>query len=235
MNPLISNFLMDDIQVVIEQAVYWANAGYYTNPSDELCFSSLLTLLKCLDDDSPLRLDIETIAAKMFVNGGQTCLMNRLMLGPKHPFVLSMEINTSKERLKLCDNLMQVQLKFDRKLYSLCGIDSTLTFEKITLFLAIYTPTHFLYATVDVEEIQWNAAIVAQSIFFHNLPPDKFPKQERLFIIGMLRPPTAFCNKVTSFKNLGKFYEWLKTSSVRRMILAYGITILESSSRFGIN
>ena len=229
MNPLISKFLMDDTQIVIEQAKLWTDADYYFSSTYEVYFSSLLTLLKFLDDDNPIRSDIETIAAIMYVNGEKTCVESRLTLGANHPFVLSMEKDASKEKLALCDTQMQTQIKCRRKLHSL-GYGWNLFFDRDKMFLGKNKLPHLLWAIVKEDDLEWemNDPLLADINYFEN------SDQSRLFILSMLRPPSTFCESVTSCTSLKDFQKLLQRSAIRRMILTYGITILESSFLYNV-
>ena len=243
--PLISKFLMDDIQIVVDHARHWTSAGYYSTRSDEgqlspfvseINFSALLTLIKLLDEDSPIRLKLETIAAKMYTADVKTCAESRLILGPNHPLVLSMEKSTPKEKLDLCNSQMQLQFKCGRKVHSFCGDDSIFIFDPHGDFLTKNKLSYLLRAKIEKDNLEWEMKkpMVARLIYFKN-KPGKDPAQNRLFIISKLRPPAAFCEIVLSFKSILEFRVLLGVSKMRQMILTYGITILESSSSYGVN
>ena len=223
MHPFIGKLLMDDIQCVVEQI-----CRYCTEES----FSHILTIIKFLDDKSPIRLELEVIAAKMYASARNSCPESRMLLGPSHPLVLSMEKNASEEEFVLCDAKMQSQLVFGRKLYSQCGHDSAYGFELHQLFMSILHPTYLLKANIVVDGIEWKEKIpiVADVIYFYNRPSED--PMHNLFIISTLSLPPDFCEEVTSFTSLKKFHKYMEGPSIRRMILTYGITILESSSLF---
>ena len=244
LNPLISKFLMDDIRIVVDHARLWTNEGYYTTRSAEVQFftfmvevnySSLLTLIKLLDDDSPIRLKLETIAAGMYTAKDRTCPESRLILGPNHPLVLSMEESASKEKLDLCDTQMQLQNKCGRRIHSLCRDKTIMIFTPDLNFLTIYLRTTLLSAKIKDDDLKWemNGPIVSRGICFEN-QPGKDPVQNRLFILSALRPPTAFWDRVLSCKSISEFRMLLEVSKMRQLILTYGITILESSSLYGV-
>ena len=245
LDPLISKFLMDDIQIVVDHARHWTNANYYSIRSEEvqlslfvaeINFSALLTLIKLLDEDSPIRLKLETITAGMYTAEVNACAESRLILGPNHPLVLSMEKNASIGKLQLCNTQMQLQLSCGRKVHSFCGDDSILIFDPHRDFLIKNKRIYLLTAEVEKDNLNWEMKepMVARLIYFEN-KPGKDPAQNRLFIISKLRPPAAFCEIVLSFKSLLEFRVLLGVSKMRRMILTYGITILESSSSYGVN
>ena len=228
MNPLIGKFLMEDILIVVEQIKHWSNPEYYSH------FSSLLTLLKFLDDDSPIRYNIETVTANMYVNRRATCAESRLILGPNHPFVVSMETDASKEKLDKCDAQLQIQANCDRKLHSLCD-GSSPNFKVDCLFLSKSNPSYVLSAIIEKDGLKWNGTdfTAFRYILFDNHPPEH--KQNRLFMLGKVRPPAIFSQRVVSSTSLREIYLILEESEMKRLILTYGITIFESSSLCGVN
>lgn len=235
MNPLIGKPLMDDIQTVVEQTRPWAIESNFSLSFRGAQLSHLLTTIKLLDADSSIRLELETIAAKMYAKGENACAESRLILGPSHPFVLTMEKSVSKEKLGLCEAQMQSQFMCGRKLHSLGGPDSIISFELDQYFITRHSPTHLLRAIIKEGEFEWKEKVptAASDMYFDN-KPSKDPKDFHLFIVSRLRPPPAFCEEVTSCTSLKDFLKLLKDSTIRQMILTYGITILESSSIFNV-
>ena len=234
MDPQIGKFLMEDILNVVEQIKHWSNQEYYSSFWGRVYFSSLLTLLKFLDDDSLIRSNIVAVTAKMYVNGEATCAESRLILGPNHPFVVSMEKDASKEKLDKCDAQLQIQANCDRKLHSLCD-GSSPNFKVDCLFLSKSNPSYVLSAIIEKDGLKWNGTdfTAFRYILFDNHPPEH--KQNSLFMLGKVRPPAIFSQRVVSSTSLREMYLILEESEMKRLILTYGITILESSSLCGVN
>ena len=222
-DPLIGSFLVDDIKCVLEQVKHATR--------DKVQFAPLLTLIKLLDDDSPISPDLETIAAKVYPKRSNACAESRMILGPNHPFVLTMEKGASQETLDLCDIQIQEQHSCDRKLYSI-GDGMSLNFDQNAMFLVTNNkPIHVLYATFDKDDyFSWDEKYskVADKIYFERF------SHSLLLIISMLRPPSTFCESVTSCTSLKDFQKLLQGSSIRRMILANGISILETSFLYNV-
>ena len=222
MHPQIGQHCTNEVHLVLSQFGKWIfsdNCGIWYNSA----FATLLAILKVHDEDSKVWQKASEIAARMYPKIGNSCRKSRVILGSNHVFVRSMEERfLTPEKLKVCIANVSSQLQYDRKVHS----------AKDDPFTRIASPT-FMIAKIEGNTLEWEGVSprFRWYIKFSDQPGTE-PKKTRLFICCRFSPPVSFWAKVTSWTNMEEFYKILKTSIMRRMILTYGMTILESSSLF---
>lgn len=148
-----------------------------------------------------------------------------MLLGDEHPFA-----EVLKEQIALYEEVTQTPNdKYKRKLYSMSNdiIKSVLgrTFIELTFW------TRHSAKILPDNSLVWN-----DKVNDNHKNTNQFINTQgleiRLSIYSNSHAPALFWNIVTSCKSLEKFLEIMEHPEIRRMILTYGMTILESSSYF---
>ena len=226
LHPQVGQYFTNEVHLVLTHFEKWIFSDIFCNWADYhfLTFTSLLTIIKVHDEDCKVWQKASEIAARMYPKISNSCWKSRMLLGPDHIFEKSMEAQSmTPENLRVC--IAKVSSQLDCKVHS----------AKDDPFTIIVKATYMI-AKIDGNTLRWEGlgASFRNKIWFTEQPGAE-PKQIRLFICCRFPPPVSFWTKVISWTNLKEFYGILKTSFMRRMILTYGMTILESSSSFKLS
>ena len=194
-------------------------------------YPTLMTLLNTLDDGL-IRSKVEEIAASIY--GDEiSFITTRLFLGLEHPFVKSMEEKIPASKWASYSALWQKHVECDFRVYSMGNI-WIFGSNPEDVFFHISYPT-FLRAVIKADNaLEWETAGLNHGKQIKFIAKPRPHRQIRLFVISKLPPPAAFWEEMLSCSDLPKFQAALKSRLIRRMILAYEITILESSSIYHI-
>ena len=197
----------------------------------EVFTPSLLTLVKILDD-GPVRRKVEEIVTTMHPMVEQAYVDCRMFLGDEHPIVKQIKKEMENGR-RSSDTSLNLQCQCDRKMYAMSFIGCTHSYDPLACFIDIDEHYHVSAIIKADKTLCWEGSNpkLGKSIRFTN-KPSGHSRQTRLFIISQLPAPATFWELVASCTSLEMFEEILKEPSVRIMILAYEMTILESSSEY---
>ena len=191
----------------------------------------LLNLLKFIDSHD-IREKVKEIVTSLYISAeSQSCRLDcRLILGPKDQFLATLEKNLSERA--------QIELKNPLiTSYSGCYFKFYSKGEKFRLPLLFdvmhkMDNHHFIWADINSDKIlDWEK----DSNSWKNISfAFNFFPSPCLFIVYESSPPSIFWTKIKSCKSLKEFKKLLTTPEIRRIILYYDITILESNIQFAI-
>ena len=230
MVPLLREYCTNDILFVLNELSIFVDSEQFTEKriSVGLCMIQIIKML----DDGPIREKVVEIATKMYTKKILSLTASRLILGSDHPFVKSMEKDVSKVALDLCASKLLQQHQYDHKVHSISNNEEIVLNENCEFI--VLGDRHYLNALITTEgSLRWNQSFPVKFLTIWN-SPGLNPKQMRIFFLYKFPPPATFWTEVKSCTNLPMLHATLNNLMIRRMILTYGITILESSSNYSI-
>ena len=149
-----------------------------------------------------------------------------LQLGcPEYKSACVLVLASAQALTRLVADEEEQQLSSTPKLHSLTNLPSVDPNRPFIKIMGTY-----LKATITKGILNWESNKASQYNVI-NIPDKEHPepRQRRLFIIFKINPPSFLCIKISSCQSLAKFYVLLETQEMKRLILTFGMTILETS------
>ena len=212
------------------------NIDSYSLERLSFLYPSLLTVITMLSP-SLARTKVEGIVANLYRKNieiyGPQC---RIILGTEHEFVEAMEKNVPEEVI----GRWNFQVDHSGKVHSLSG--GKIEHEKLPDFSLRICPNNTLvvkYGGVSKGVTKWNMRydINTSSIRIGEHPEEELSYRNHCcpLVVCMIQPPAIFWDKITSCTSLKMLHELIKSPEMRRMILTYGVSILEGKFRYRSN
>ena len=224
----------DDIRTVLNH-IQHSEKAYEMHLGDEKFATSLLTAFKFLDDGSIRTMvgEIITKIAQESIDIDGFVLANSMMLlEADHSFLVTtaeeFSDDDADDEIDSHYNTLDEEMNLDRKFHSIGnmgkpGIMST-CFPYHELVIALIEPDDSLKWEVR-QKAQFGKCFELCNVI------DPNSKQRRLFIINQLPVPQDFLKECSSCTSLPEFLKYLENLTTRRMILTFGIIILENNSK----
>ena len=216
----------DDILTVLNHVQHYAEEPHCKYVESEEYTTALITLFKFLDD-GPIRSKVGEIITKItneavmiFEHVGSI-----MLLGFDHPFIKAMKEKNLEQQFDLIG-----QLNFPHKTHSMGNI-------KTVCFLSdTDVPYHkAVRASIEPDDtLTWEGekeAKLENKILKIGVVDDP----QRLLIFSEIPVPNDFWEKLVSCTTMPEFLIYLESPTTRRMILTYGIIILETNPKVEYN
>ena len=227
MYPKIEAYCEKDILTVLAHLQLTAHPDNYPFSDVEWYRPSLITLVKFLID-CPVRTAVEKVLINVCSHGIHDYVNTKMLLGAEHPFIKNLENFYTTGQLAACGRHFQNQEPYKRKLYSMI-ISSRCNYNPGKQLVEIPYEEQ-VFTLIDREEtLKWqevDRTELQRSITFHN----QRDCEPLLAICSQLKVPAELWKKFTICENMTMFEIALKDIKVIRMILTYGLTIVESKS-----
>lgn len=213
---------VNDILLVFSQVQHFTSMDYYNHYT-----ATLITLLKFLEEGL-IRTKIEELLTDSSCCKGFDFTTSMMLLGDEHPFLEVLKKSVSEADFVAPNN------DFKRKLHSMSN-DLIKSLKPRELFIELsFCSRHSAIISTDdslvwIDEINVNHK---KSTVFRNSQGRQQGNENRLFIFSNSHAPAFFWDVITSCRSMSKFLEIMEHPLIHRMILTYGITILESNSAF---